>query len=147
MDGNKLANFMRSHPGMAPPAMHRLSVAEASELFRKLARRFDVAGDDRLLALRALLEGATPVDGPEPEDDEFDLSAVFDSISVAPDASVFVNWDQFESVDRMRSGDLVRFFTDVWYPGADDIELFDQTFNWILFVPHSGPALLSFPAH
>jgi hypothetical protein len=143
MDDFKLLNFRRSHPGVTPPALHRLEANEAVELFRKLKQRFDVEADEKLAVLEELLEGASPIDGGEPGEDAFDMQAVLALASVAPDATLFINWDRFETVDRVSAADLTRYFTDIWYPGADDIEVFDQTCNWVLFVPHSGPALLT----
>ena len=34
--------------------------------------------------------------------------------------------------------DLNKHFYDVWYPSSDDIELFDDTLDWIIFVRHYG---------
>ena len=34
--------------------------------------------------------------------------------------------------------DTDSYFDDIWYPDADDIDVFDDTVTWILSVAHSG---------
>jgi hypothetical protein len=34
--------------------------------------------------------------------------------------------------------DLSRYFDDIFYPGPDDIELFDETLKWFMLVDHEG---------
>lgn len=38
----------------------------------------------------------------------------------------------------MRFKDLTEHFDYIWYPGPDDIEIFDDSLSWILSVDHGG---------
>ncbi|WP_234399978.1 hypothetical protein [Campylobacter concisus] len=38
----------------------------------------------------------------------------------------------------MRFDDLSKFFSDIWYPSLNDIEIFDINLNWIISVRHYG---------
>ncbi len=33
---------------------------------------------------------------------------------------------------------FLNFFSDIWYPSLDDIEIFDLNLNWIVSVRHYG---------
>ena len=44
----------------------------------------------------------------------------------------------FDDADEMHFGDLDKYFYDIWYPVTDDIDIFDDTFKWLLLIVHNG---------
>jgi hypothetical protein len=70
-----------------------------------------------------------------PSDATFHLTAVFEKLGISA-RKIYINWYRFDDIDEMSTGDLDRWFHDFWYPDSDDIELFDQSQNWLLFVRH-----------
>ncbi len=60
------------------------------------------------------------------------------SLDLEPQEEVYINWDDFTTIVRMRFKDLTEHFHYVWYPGPDDIEIFDDSLSWILSVDHGG---------
>ena len=70
--------------------------------------------------------------------DSFNLAALVSSLKIRPQESVFINWYRFDVVDCMLLSDLARHFHDIWYPGSDDIDVFDESLTWILSIDHDG---------
>ena len=78
------------------------------------------------------------VDNVNAEDEDFDWNKVFNSIEIPVPNEVFINFERFNSIDVFLFKDFCKYFGDIWYPAAADIEVFDATFNWIVSVKHYG---------
>ncbi len=78
------------------------------------------------------------MDNVNAEDDNFDWNKVFNRIGIPVPNEVFINFERFNSIDVFLFNDFCKYFGDIWYPAADDIEVFDATFNWIVSVKHYG---------
>ena len=74
--------------------------------------------------------------------DEHDLSSSFKAAlaksKVHPAELIYINWYRFNAIDEMRFSDFVTYFDDVWYPAADDIDVFDSSCLWFLSISHNG---------
>ncbi|TDQ09206.1 hypothetical protein [Pedobacter metabolipauper] len=68
----------------------------------------------------------------------FQLISVLLAIGISPLSEVFINWYQFKRLDEFELKDLDKYFGDIWFPVADDIDLFDKTLEWILSIRHDG---------
>lgn len=93
---------------------------------------------DNLTLTRRVADGLTRVDGVNAEAEDFILSEAFERLGITPQSRVYVNWYRFDDVDRISLNNLSSYFTDIWYPGTDDIEIFDETCCWILSISHDG---------
>jgi hypothetical protein len=49
---------------------------------------------------------------------------------------VFINFYEFDVIDVISLKELSRIINDVWLPGAEDIDIFDSTFSWVVQVNH-----------
>ena len=72
------------------------------------------------------------------ENEDFDWNKVFNSIGIPVPNEVFINFERFNSIDVFLFKDFCKYFGNIWYPAADDIEVFDASFNWIVSVKHYG---------
>lgn len=122
-----------------------LSADKCRELRRGLARRLGVTAEiDGLFLLNKIAGLLAVVEEADACKDSFDLNQVLKSKGVFPKDLVYINWHRFDDIDRMRIVDLKLRFTDIWYPSADDIEVFDDAFSWILSITHDGSVRLGF---
>ncbi|SEH89712.1 hypothetical protein SAMN02927937_02007 [Paenimyroides aquimaris] len=71
-------------------------------------------------------------------DDINSLSEVFNTLEIFPIEKIYINWYKFDDIDCLYYNDLILYFEDLWFPSSDDIEIFDNTFNWILSIRHDG---------
>lgn len=87
---------------------------------------------------KSLLESSRPIQHAHAEKEGFDLASVTVALGLKPQEDVYVNWDDLKTIDRVRFSDLVGKFDYVWYPGPDDIDIFDDSLSWVLSVDHGG---------
>ena len=78
------------------------------------------------------------LDGFNADEENFDLNALFNELNVATPNEICINFNKFESIDILHFDDLSKFFSDIWYPSLDDIEIFDINLSFIISVRHYG---------
>src|SRR3990167_2903915 len=74
----------------------------------------------------------------------FNLTSVFEYFNLNPAGEIYVNWYRFDKIDRFKLKDLCEYFSYIWYPGSDDIELFCEDISWMLSISHDGYISLKF---
>lgn len=72
------------------------------------------------------------------EEPGFDLMAAGHSLGIKWPKSLYLNWYRFDAVERMSTSDIARYFDYIWYPGPDDLDLFDDSLSWIVTVTHGS---------
>lgn len=50
--------------------------------------------------------------------------------------SVLINFCRFDDIDEMKLDDLNKYFYDIWYPVAEDIEIFDRECSWMILISY-----------
>jgi hypothetical protein len=66
------------------------------------------------------------------------LQSTITRVGITPQQTVYIHWYYDDKIDEFYFADLAQYFDDIWYPGPDDIEIFDATLSWIVVVPHYG---------
>ena len=141
MQAFKLQHFAAAHPQDAFPSFTTITNEEIERLREHLCQAADIGtATDWGDLYKYLLNQAEHIKTPNAEDESrFNLDAVLKSLGILPDESVYVAWDPRRAdVDRMAFADLSRYFDWIWYPASDDIEIFDESFAWLVFVDHEG---------
>lgn len=133
MDQIKLENFRKEH-GFKMPIIRSLSAAECLEIRENLLHKFSLQNIDEFFKI----DKFNKFDGFSADEENFDLKAVFRKLNITTPNEICINFNKFESIDILRFDDLSKFFSDIWYPSLDDIEIFDINLNWIISVRHYG---------
>ena len=133
MDQIKLENFRKEH-GFDMLIIRSLSAAECLEIRENLLYKFSLQNIDEFFKI----DKFSRLDGFNADEANFDIKAVFSKLNIATPNEICINFNKFESIDIFRFGDLDKFFSDIWYPSLDDIEIFDLNLNWIVSVRHYG---------
>jgi hypothetical protein len=68
----------------------------------------------------------------------FLLSDVLKNLEIVPKNKVYINWYQFDKIDILSFNDIDKYFDYIWFPSSDDIEIFDDTYDWMLSIRHDG---------
>ena len=68
---------------------------------------------------------------------EFNLFELFKFLGIPP-VNVFINWGKFDNIDEISFNDLGQYFYDLWFHSADNIDIFDDTYRWIVSIRHDG---------
>lgn len=143
MDTIKLEDFVRDHPGENFPEYRTLSEQESARIRRAIASQLGLPPDVGPLELvRAVADKAVAVPQINAEDKSPDFRALLYEAGVSPREKVLINWYRFDRVDEMSLNDFSRCFGDLWYPAADNIDLFDHSLSWIVSVDYSGTVSL-----
>ncbi|MEQ1634784.1 MAG: hypothetical protein ABL997_20560 [Planctomycetota bacterium] len=50
---------------------------------------------------------------------------------------VYLSWTETDAVVTTWKM-FVKYWDDLWYPGADDLAVFDESLSWALFLEHHG---------
>jgi len=137
----KLEHFAAAHPQDAFPSFASIASEEIERLREQLCQAAGIGvGTDWGNLYKHLQDRAEHVKAVNAEDEtRFNLDVVLKSLSILPNDSVYLAWDPSRGdVDRIAFADLSRYFDWIWYPASDDIEIFDESFAWLVFVDHEG---------
>lgn len=133
MDQIKLENFRKEH-GFDIPIIRSLPAGECLKIRENLLHKFSLDDVDEFFKI----DKFSRLDGFNADEENFDLKAVFNKLNIATPNEICINFNKFESIDILRFEDFSKFFSDIWYPSLDDIEIFDLNLNWIVSVRHCG---------
>jgi len=133
MDQIKLENFRKEY-GFEMPIVRSLSAGECIKIRENLLRKFSLNDIDEFFKI----DKFSKLDGFDADEVNFDLKTAFGELGIATPNEICINFNKFENIDILRFDDLFKFFSDIWYPSLDDIEIFDINLNWIVFVRHYG---------
>jgi hypothetical protein len=134
MHETKIKHFKTDHPGVPVPWFQMLSEEERKDILEH--KIYD--SDKPLRELYLLLRGRS-ISFPDAnaESEDFNLSDTMKAIKVKPKEKVYI-CDPVFDLENCYFCDLTKYFDDFWYSGPDDIEIFDSSLNWIVFVDHDG---------
>ena len=138
MQAFKIDNFLQANPGSSPPKFVHLTDAEATQLLKGLLLQAGPPMGTHEEKIRWLSERATLLADVNLERDELALRLLFKELRISPGPGLYLQWGALRDVDRFQTEELDKYFYDVWYPVADDIEIFDDTLAWMIFVRHYG---------
>ena len=133
MDQIKLENFRKEH-GFDMPIIRSLSSDECLKIREKLLHKFGLKNIDEFFKI----DKFNKLDGFNADEANFDLKTAFSELSIATPNEICINFNKFENIDILHFDDLSKFFSDVWYPSLDDIEIFDINLSFIVLVRHYG---------
>jgi hypothetical protein len=134
----KIDNFIRANPGSTPPRFVAVTEAHAKELVDRLLAKAGRPSGTPAEILQQLSAQSKRLADVDVEEDEIPLVTLFEKAGIVPMPFVYVEWGALQDLDRFKLEDLSEHLYDVWYPSADDIEIFDDTLDWIMFVRHYG---------
>jgi hypothetical protein len=135
----KINNFNKSHHGIEFPWYKALSPNDLEVLQKKLKSKLLLdANTDLLRLVKIMASKSSVILGIDAEDISFSLIELLKNQAIKPQSNVLINWYRFDEIDEIDINDLNKYFSDIWYPSADDIDIFDSTLSWFLSISHSG---------
>jgi len=128
-------DFFKSEYKIDFPEFISLSKEECLSLVDRLLKKYEFSNIDSLIRLLySDKELLLSVDACA----EFKLIDTLNSLKVTPLTNVYVNWHRFDDIDIFNIADIDKYFSDLWYPSSDDIDVFDESLNWIVSIRHDG---------
>ena len=126
MEAFKLVNFKHEH-NTNMPIVRSIEGSECEAVCRSLFRNWHVNTLEEFSKKEE--QEFVLLDDINAEDDDLDWNKVFNSIGIPVPNEVFINFERFNSIDVFLFKDFCKYFGDIWYPAADDIEVFDASFK------------------
>lgn len=139
MEQFKFDNFNKEYPGIQFPEINSLSVIKQKELQIKLKELLAINKTSDLLTLvKKINISSKIIDKFNADKFSFILLDTLKYLDVKFSSTVYINWYRFDDIDEIKLSELSKYFSDIWYPGTDDINIFDASLMWILSVRHDG---------
>ncbi|SEP46075.1 hypothetical protein [Mucilaginibacter sp. OK283] len=133
MDEFKISLFENEHNASFP--QHReLTKLESQKLANEISKKYNINILNFEMDLAAKQSFYNESDSLE----NFKLIDNLKKIGITPMKEVFINWYRFERIDVFNAVDLDKFFYNIWFPSSDDIDIFDESLNWIVSIRHDG---------
>ncbi len=133
MDEFKISLFENEYK-KSFPMYTTLTKDQAHKLMGDITTKYNVDGTNFEVDLASKQTYYTEFDALE----DFSLKRTLAALGVKPVGPLYVNWYKFDSVDLFNLDDFDKFFYDIWFEAADDVDLFDETLTWILSIRHDG---------
>lgn len=139
MDQVKIENYQRENPGRDFPNYLSLGTESCKNIRSDLFEKLKLDPLVGCLKLVCELDRQSEIcDDIRCDSDDFDLKNVLKSLGLDTPEFVFINWYRYDDIDKIEFVDLANNFDDIWYPQADDIDIFDRSLQWILSITHDG---------
>lgn len=139
MEQFKVENFLLDHRNIEFPSFQTLTSEEVERIVTELANVSGFVGHrDARSILRHLLSQSFSIGQVDSKEPKLDLVNVLVRYNLEPSDQICINWSTFTEVDCMSASDFSQYFDYIWYPASDDIEVWDDLLEWILFVTHYG---------
>ncbi len=139
MERFKIKHFESEHEGESFPHFTTLTCNECEDIINRLHEKLGMTADENdLLLVSKISLLQVHHDGNNAADSQFHLEEFLGLIDISSPEAIYINWYRFHKIDKMLLSDLSNFFGDIWYPGPDDIDIFDSSLMWILSINHEG---------
>lgn len=70
--------------------------------------------------------------------EKLSFAKMLNELNIFADTEIYVNWYKFDDIDKMALSDFNKYLEDIWFAGADDIDIFDKSLSWFLSIRHDG---------
>jgi hypothetical protein len=124
--------FRRRYPGRAFPELRFCSERQRWDADRQLAAALHPSSAPSENVLWELFDRAAPLAVQSP-----DLGRLLALCELPANAELYVDWYLGDQA-RVTSRDLLDSFDAYWEAGADDVAVFDDSFEWVLYFTRDG---------
>lgn len=142
MDQHKIENFAKAHPGVAFPTYLHLDGNHAGAIRDAIATSVDSPELNGLALVKKLRAVSTEAVHLQADEPAFTVGRLLRELGVKSPEKVYLNWYRFDDIDQIALADLDQYFSDIWYPGSDDLDVFDDSARWIVSIAHHGKVWL-----
>ena len=70
-------------------------------------------------------------------DENFNILDVFTELKLSSNV-IYVDWDEFQTIDKFQTLDFSNYFSDIWFPSSDNIIIFPEDMTILIMIRHDG---------
>lgn len=139
MEKVKIDNFLKTHQAVDFPEYVSLCGAEIKKIQASIAQKlgFETCPDGLVLVKKIYSLGKLCIDV-NAESQAFSLQKTISDLGISALERIYISWYRYDIIDIFDVNIFDRYFDDIWYPGADDIDIFDESLTWIISILHNG---------
>lgn len=138
MDQFRLDIFRKDHNNVSLNFV-TLSKKKCDEAFASFCLKHKIQENERANIFNIIQNKGHHINFTNAEDVEFNLALLIKKLNINKlPTYLYVCWDFFYEIDVFKFNDVVKYFDYIWYPIADDIIIFDGSFNLCLMIRHDG---------
>lgn len=138
MEQFKFDFFKKEHSSQTMNVV-TLSKAECDKVFASFCSAYNMEKQERNQVFDIIQYKGIPVNFTNAEEKNFDLSCLIsENCKWQLPTHLYVCWDYFYAIDRFDFNDIVKYFSDIWYPSVDDIIIFDDSYKVCMMIRHDG---------
>ncbi len=134
----KTQHFKREHPDTPFPWYRTLSQPEAAAIRQEISNVLKLNSHDPAVLVRKIEEKAVLVVSENIDSSHFEILSLLSKCGIQSAQNVLINWNRYDDIDEIGLNDLNKYFSDIWYPGSDDIDIFDSSLKWFLSISPEG---------
>lgn len=139
MENFKIELFEKENPSSKFPSFSSLDAEGTTRVRQQFTQKLKVDKHiDGKELLNLLLDKTEAIKAFNANVDSFNIADVFRYLDLLPNETIYINWYHFDDIDVMGYNDFCKYFEYVWFPGPDDIDVFDDTYSWVLSINHEG---------
>jgi hypothetical protein len=138
MDQPKIENFEKEFPGKKFASISSLERERRTHVFDSIKSKFNSDAVDGAGLVKDVWARGRQLKGFDCCAADFDLKLFFDRLALRNIGDVYLNWRYYDLVGKIKFTDLVQYFSDIWYPDVDDLDIFDDSFDWVVMIRHDG---------
>lgn len=134
MEQFKLDHFRKDHK-TASINFITLSEKKCDDVFISFCLKYKIPQNERTNIFNIIQNKGHHINFANAQDAEFNLDVLIKNLNlrILP-TSLYVSWEYFYDIDVFKYDDIVKYFDYIWYPIADDIIIFDDSFNCCLMM-------------
>jgi hypothetical protein len=134
MNKHRVERFLAGNPKISEKSIPSLNSFEIERAKNKIKNKIGLSLDTSDLEfLRFIHENSYLLNNVCAKDISFKLKS--DNFG---EKNVYLVWDDWRDVDRISVNDFLENFDCIWFPVADDLDVFDEDGLWALLIEHTG---------
>ncbi|EDV00269.1 hypothetical protein BACCOP_02750 [Phocaeicola coprocola DSM 17136] len=135
MDDFKIDIF-EQETGNSFPLFYTLNKKETCNLYNHFCDKMNIK-ELHVSSFELFQRKGVPLNDFNALNEEFKFMNLLSFLKVNCDF-IFINWDNFQTIDKMCTQDFSNYFYDIWFPSSDDILLFSFYMDFIIMIRHDG---------
>lgn len=135
MEDFKLKYFNEEY-GFDIPTLKKISLDECVKIRSKLYTIYNIENID--VILKEMYNNCHPIKKVDIKEEKFDFKDILIELDIFIPKEIYINWFKFDKIDIISFDVFNKYFFDIWYPIADDIEIFNKDLKWIISIRHDG---------
>lgn len=143
MNESRRARYLNGGPVGSPDLIPSINEAHLTGAKAIWASALGLRVEQAVQVTQYVHRLATPLDVFIDDDGDFDIGKI--GLNVADQDRVFLVWDDWLDVDETSFEVLRKEFRNIWYPVADDLDVYDARGRWALLIDHNGQVKLYQP--